>query len=331
MEVVYLIQLITTGGTIASTPDESGDVTASLSGKDLLQRLGINEHLKIKNAVTLGSYAFNYSTLHEIALHVIDALNDENVSGIVITHGTDTMEETIFYLSLVLEKMNKPVILTGAQIDPSFTYTDGTKNLQEAIIAAKTSYLKEFGPLIVFGGFIYHATDVTKVDTHLLQGFDAPNVGPIGRIDVDEVVIYSKVQKLNVNLKPKIPLPTLLIRLGIGMTGAEIEQIVSKYQGIVIEGFGRGNAHPSITPVVKKLVETRIPVLITSRCFRGAVKPVYGKGGGQDLEKVGSLFAGNLSGVKARILLGLALANNFSLDELKKAIYEISNSITKIY
>ena len=323
-----LIQLITTGGTIASLPDEKGDVSATLTGETLLKHLGIKENIHINSAVTIGSYAFNYSTLYEVALHVMDALKKPDISSVVITHGTDTMEETAFYLSLVTGESSKPIILTGAQLDPSYSYTDGPKNLQEAIIAAKSLALKNFGPLIVFGGFIYPARDVTKIDTHLLQGFDAPNTGAIGRIDLDEVIIHSTPEKLEPRFNPVIPTPVALIRLGVGMTGDELKRMVETYEGVVIEGFGRGNAHPTILPVVENLVQRNIPVLITSRCPRGSVKPIYSKGGGKDLEKVGAIFMGNLSGIKARILLGVMLANNLSLDEMKQTIYLLTKPFT---
>lgn len=320
------VQVITTGGTIASLPDSTGDVSAQLSGNDLVERLGVTGHIKVKSSVMTGSYAFDYSTLFEVAIDVEEALLNPDVSGVVITHGTDTMEETAFYLSLVTRSCKKPTILTGAQLDASYTFSDGIKNLQDAIYAAKTSQLGKLGPLIVFAGFIYAARDVNKVDTHALEGFYSPNWGAVGRVDQQQVVISGHAGGPIVEMKPIIPTPVALIRLGIGMTGEELKSMVHGYPGVVIEAFGRGNSHLTIPDVVKTLVQNEIPVIITSRCMRGSVKPIYGKGGGTDLKRAGAWFAGDLSGVKARILLGVMLAHKMPWSEMKSVVDQMSHS-----
>ncbi|WP_346207592.1 asparaginase domain-containing protein [Caldifermentibacillus hisashii] len=213
------VQIITTGGTIASFPNESGDVSVKLSGEQLVERLGIKENIKVTSSVTLGSYMFDYETLYQVAVDVIEALENKEVKGVVITHGTDTMEETAYYLSLVTSRYSKPIMLTGAQLDASYSYSDGMKNLQDVICAAKDSRLKDYGPLIVFAGFIHAARDVKKVDTSAIEGFDSPVWGPIGRVDNEQVVINRKVISQSFIHKPVVPTPVALIRLAIGMTG----------------------------------------------------------------------------------------------------------------
>ncbi len=318
------IQIFTTGGTIASLPQDNGDVSATLSGQDLIQRLGVKGEIRVKPLITLGSFTFDYETLYAIAKDVRSALEDPEVEGIVITHGTDTMEETAFYLSLVAGHYQKPVVLTGAQLDASYSFTDGMKNLQDAIYAAQSKELKGFGVLVVFAGFVHAARDVCKVDTHALEGFSSPGWGPIGRVDNEKVMIARDVKPM-ISLDPVVPKPVALIHLAIGMTGMEFRKMTDGYEGVVLEAFGRGNAHSTIPNEVGQLVKKGIPVIVTSRCLRGSVLPVYGNGGGKDLERAGAWFAGDLAGEKARILLGTMLANGKSWDEMKEIIEQIGN------
>jgi len=322
---VAYVQVITTGGTIASLPNEKGDVSASLSGDALVEKLGVEGNIKVTSSVTTGSYNFDYSTLFQVAQDVIEALENPEVTGVVLTHGTDTMEETAFYLSLVTSSYQKPVVLTGAQLDASYAFSDGTKNLQDAIYAAQSEKLSTFGALIVFAGFIYSARDVSKIDTNALEAFGASGWGPIGRVD-NKKIIASRYMNPAINLEAVIPKPVALVRLGIGMNGTEFEQITDGYPGVVIEAFGRGNAHRSITPEVNRLVDAGIPVMITSRCARGEVLPYYGNGGGKDLVRAGAWFAGDLSGEKARILLGTMLSSGKSWGDMKQMVHEVGHA-----
>ncbi len=134
--------------------------------------------------------------------------------------------------------------------------------------------------MVVFAGFIYSARDVRKIDTNALEGFDSPGWGPVGRVDNQKVIASQNVSP-SASLEATIPKPVALVRLGIGMDGAEFRRITDSYSGVVIEAFGRGNAHKTIPHEVKRLVDNSIPVIVTSRCIRGEVLPVYGNGGGK--------------------------------------------------
>ncbi len=318
-----MIRIITTGGTIASMPQANGDVTASLKGYELLHDQINAANIQIDNAITLGSFAFSYETLYEIALHVRNALADDAIEGIVITHGTDTLEETSFFLSLVTDR-SKPIVLTGAQLDASHPSSDGHRNLMDAITIARSTETARWGPIVVFGGYIYSAKEVRKVDTNGLEAFAAPGWGPIGRVDQDRVICGRNIPNL-VFFDPAIPAPVGLIRLCVGMTGQEVVRMADGYQGLVLQAFGRGNAHPSVFPEISQLVNNHIPVIITSRCMSGAVAPVYGNGGGRDLERAGAWFAGDLSGEKARLLLGLLLTLRFPFDRAREHIQRWGN------
>lgn len=318
-------QILTTGGTISSVPQDNGDVSAALSGEELINELGVTGNIKVDSSVTIGSFAFENSTLLTVANDVLNALKQENVSGVVVTHGTDTMEETAFYLSLVVDSPEKPIILTGAQLDASYSYSDGTRNLQDAIYAAQSEELSGMGVLVVFSGFVHTSRDVRKVDTNALQAFDSPGWGPVARVDNENVILARKVN-LFPKLDPVIPSSVVLIRSWIGMTDKEFRQMTEGFSGVVIEAFGRGNAHPTISDEVRRLINLKIPVIITSRCLSGSVLPVYGNGGGKDLERAGAWFSGDLSGEKARILLGTMLANKKSWKEMQEILETINYS-----
>jgi L-asparaginase len=318
-----VICIITTGGTIASLPRANGDVIAVLEGDELLRNQRNSESIRINNVTTLGSFAFTYNTLYEIAQHVQTALMDDTVEGIVITHGTDTLEETSFFLSLVCNR-SKPIVLTGAQLDASHPSSDGHRNLMDAVCVARFKQAANWGPVVVFGGYIYAAREARKVDTNGLEAFAAPGWGPLGRVDQDRVIV-ARTLTAQPLLQPAIPKSVALIRLCIGMTGDEIAQLANGYKGLVIQAFGRGNAHPSVSPEVQGLVSRGIPVVITSRCISGAVAPVYGNGGGRDLERAGAWFAGDLSGEKARLLLGLLLTHGTNGETSKSFLLQWGN------
>ncbi|UOF90425.1 asparaginase [Fodinisporobacter ferrooxydans] len=324
------ILVISTGGTIASLPQDNGDVKAVLQGEDLVRRLpvqnqqdqnqGKHRPIIVKTFTTIGSFAFTFETLYELGNVVQTAIADEEVGGIVITHGTDTMEETAFFLSLTCQR-KKPIVLTGAQLNASEPASDGLRNLSDAIRVASCQEAAALGPVIAFAGFLHAGREVRKVDTSALEAFQSVGFGPVGRVEHNKVIIRRKCTDY-----PLLPLQPMervgLVRLGIGMTGDEILKIAEGYKGLVIEAYGLGNAHPSIAPAVQQLANRKIPVVITSRCLRGSVAPVYGGGGGRDLERAGAFFAGDLSGEKARILLALLIGNK--LDH--EAFYEWFNA-----
>ncbi|MBH8605887.1 asparaginase [Thermoactinomyces sp. CICC 10522] len=321
--MVAKTQIIATGGTIASLPQENGDVIATLAGNQFLDRYETMENVTIRTSVTKGSFAFDYETLYTIGNDVLETVHSSDVSGVVVTHGTDTMEETAFFLSLIAAGTQKPIVLTGAQLNASHPSTDGLRNLMDAIRVAQTPVAGKLNVVVVFAGFIHTARDVQKIDTNALEAFDSPGWGPVGRVDEDQVIIARSVRKYP-PLQLNVPKPVALIRLGVGMTGTEFRRMVDGYGAVVLETFGRGNAHPSFTAEVKSLVHQGVPVVVTSRCIRGSVLPVYGNGGGRDLERSGAWFAGDLKGEKVRILLGLLLANNATFDEMANVIAQYS-------
>jgi L-asparaginase len=244
--------------------------------------------------------------------------------GVVVTHGTDTMEETC-YLADLLIASEKPIVFTGAQRSSDDPDSDGPRNLLNAIRAAASPLARGLGAMICFNDELHAARDVTKVHTARVQTFQSYDHGMLGEIDGNQVIIYRKPTLRRMFQIPKLEERVDLILLVLGIDARYIDaSIQSKAAGIVLEAFGRGNANTVIVDGVRRAVNNGIPVIVTSRCPAGRVAPIYGGGGGKDLEEVGAIFAGDLSGVKARILLMVLLADPHARLQLREVIAEMA-------
>jgi L-asparaginase len=164
--------------------------------------------------------------------------------------------------------------------------------------------------MIAFGGEIHAAREVRKVHTSALRAFDSPGYGPVGHVDMGTVVFQRLPER-----RPPLPVPERLasvdlIRLHAGSDARFVRASVeSGARAIVLEATGRGNANDQVVEGVREAVSAGVPVVVCSRCIAGRVEPVYGRGGGRDLADAGALFAGDLAGPKARVLLQLALGS----------------------
>ena len=243
------------------------------------------------------------------------------MAGVVVTHGTDTMEETA-YLTDLLYAGNKPVVFTGAQRNAAETDTDGPRNLRDAVRVAASPSAGGIGAVVVMGGSIEGSREATKVHTTDPRAFASPGYGPVGTV-TDEGVYIFHPRTRPVNLAQEIEkLPRVdLVKLTAGADGAFLRAArEAGAGGIVVEAFGIGNANHEVLDEVRESVRNDVPVVVASRCPEGRVSPVYGNGGGYDLREAGAVFGGSLSGQKARLLLmvGLAVAerSSTSLEEL---------------
>lgn len=315
------IGLIATGGTIASMPQANGGVHAALAAEDLVGRLAKDQLPEIKpwTFATVGSFSLTFNMLFDLAHLILQLLEKPDIDGVVVTHGTDTLEETAYYLRLVIPPV-KPVVLTGSQRDAGHPQSDGPQNLADAIVAATEPGLAAFGPVVAFAGELHGSREVRKIDTAALQAFASPGWGPIGRIDRQRIVLRDTRPRRYPLLRPAIPVSIPLLRLVLGITGDEVKRTLEGHPAAVLQAFGRGNAPESVTPVVRALVEQGTAIVVTSRCLSGAVAPIYTGGGGKDLEHAGAWFAGDLSGEKARILMGLGLAQGLEKDALENLV-----------
>jgi L-asparaginase len=303
------VAVLTTGGTIASTFDgATGSVTTRLGVEALLDELpkaGLPPVMG-RNVLARNSYAL---TLDD-ALAILRAIDAEracrDVAGVVVTHGTDTLEETAFLVDLLLEP-GKPVVFTGAQASADEPDRDGPRNLADAIRIAGDRNARGLGVLVAFDGDIFPARDATKRHTSRRQAFGA-TMGPVGTVDTGIVRIVRRPARFPRFGTARLAEPVDLITLTLG-GGERLLQLAAEAgaRGIVLAATGRGNATPPIVSLVGELTRNGVPVLVTSRSPEGRVEPIYGQGGGADLEKAGAIFAGDLSGPKARLLLSVIL------------------------
>ncbi len=304
------ITLLTTGGTIASTstgdgarPTKTGDeLVASVPG------LAKNATLTVESVTQVASYQIDAETLETIGSRVQTLADDDRVDAIILTHGTDTLEETAYYLDVTV-RPSKPVILTGAQRTPDDYSPDGPANLLTAVDAATAFARREHGgTFVAFNDEIHAARTVTKTHTTKLETFRSTPAGPVATASRREVVIHRPP------MSETLPLPArslgatvYVIKSGSCTSGGLIEMLLeTDVDGFVVEGTGMGNVGLAVFDGVCRALETEIPVVITSRCQSGRTAPVYGgRGGGHTLNQRGAIFAGDLPTQKARIRLSL--------------------------
>lgn len=305
------LAIIQTGGTIASRPDALGRVQPSDVGPSLasVSRLSAFE-VSIYQPFNLPGPHIAVSHM-EMLRHLIERIAPD-VDGIVITHGTDTLEETAFYLYLTLD-VNIPVVLTGSMRHAEEPSWDGPGNVWGSALTAMDPRSQGRAVLVVFGGDIFDARTVTKVHTSLLHAFGG-YPGPIGQVGVglnqEEVHYFAQPP-----LRSALPTPVFIPRVDIlyayaGWQGEGLSESLSNAQGLVIAALGTGNLPPA---VAVQLEAARIPVVLATRTHAGPILPIYGyPGGGKLLLDQGLIPASFLNAHKARILLLVLLGAGFS-------------------
>jgi L-asparaginase len=318
------VTLLATGGTIASVAQaEGGPVNAGLAGNTLLDSLherpeGIE--VRVEDFEALGSYALDLPTVHRLCSRIAALLDDPAVDGVVVTHGTDTMEESA-YLADILVRSDKPVVFTGAQRHAGAPDTDGPRNIADAIRCAASEALRGQGAVILFEGDIHAARDAIKAHTSRVDTFRSPGLGKLGEVDGGAVHLYRRRMPGIHVAAPRLDGAVELILLGLGSTPDYLEFCArSGKTGIVLAAFGRGNAPQGFAARIAPLVTKGTPVVVASRCAEGRTLPVYGRdSGGRTLEDAGVIFAGTLSALKSRLLLSALLGAGATLDEMRTA------------
>jgi L-asparaginase len=310
------ICLMTTGGTIASRRSDSGSVLASVSGHDLRASLhdpltGIE--LQVEEFCNLGSYAIDLTMAYSLASRINRKLASHDCDGVVVTHGTDTMEESAYLADLLL-RGDKPVVFTGAQRAADQPDSDGPRNIADSIRLAASPEARGLGAMICFEQEFHAARDVTKSHTSRVDAFISGEHGKLGEIDAGRVIVHRRPILRRSYDVPSVDTSVELIKLVMGSTGASLRYAADNGCGaIVLEAFGIGNATPAVSETVSAIIRRGIPVIVTSRSPKGRVKPVYGNGGGKDLYDAGAIFAGDLNGPKARVLAAVLLGAGVEL------------------
>lgn len=317
------VLLVATGGTIAMHKDRNGKVVPAVSGYDLLESLPSLSHdteWEVIDFSNVASCNMSPVKMQELARIVHKSFENPALSGIIITHGTDTLEETAYFLDLTIQDQ-RPIILTASQRDASECDSDGPRNLRNAMLIAKNPQAVGRGVVIALNEEIHAARDVRKLHTSHVDAFNSGESGALGGIDNEEVTWHRKPEP-----SVKLGIPERLANIVIGkvftgMSPRLLECLVDETtEGIVIEAFGRGNLPPELVPAICHLTQ-KIPVVVTSRCLFGRTAPNYGyPGGGADLERAGVWFASDLSTEKVRLLMSVALGQGLLLKNLKEIL-----------
>ena len=311
-----VVVLIATGGTIAMKidPVKHAPVPA-ISGEDLLATVPqVSKYatVEVKNVSNVPSDYMDPVRWTALTRDVNTALARPEVAGVIISHGTDTLEETAYWLDLTVDS-DKPVVLIGAQRNASESDFDGPRNLLNAVRIAVDPQSKGKGAMLAMNSQINAARDVTKTHTSSVETFKSGDFGFLGEVDSDRIVYWrAPLRRQHLPIKTdSMPYVEIVPMYG-GADGYLIKAALDHgAKGLVIEGLGWGNVNKPMFAAIKDAIAKGTPVVITSRVPNGRVLPNYGwEGGGKTLVDAGAVMGDDLSPQKARILLMLLLQDS---------------------
>lgn len=317
------IYMIFTGGTISMKIDDvSHTVKPALSAKEIMQSLlnsDLYSLLEVIEFSEIPSPSMTPQMMLEIANLIKNIIKTKDPIGFVVIHGTDTLEETAFFLDTAIDT-EIPIVVTGSMKSSSELGFDGINNLVSSILVAKSTKSHNRGVLVVMNDQINAASEVTKSNTLSLDTFKSLDYGPLGVVDNKEVLYHRSVTLLRNKLEiDSIENQVFLLKAYAGCDSLLIDYLLdNQAKGIVIEALGRGNLPPMMIPGIERAIKINVPVIICSRCPSGRALDSYGYlGGGKYLTDMGCIMASSLNGQKARILLMLALTKSSDTEFLR--------------
>lgn len=328
------VHIIATGGTIAMAHDsKAGGAVVALGASDFVQRLKNQgapnlPELTSEEYGPLPSSHFTVEHLWGLRERVARLVTDRSsrrtkdsdesaIDGLVITHGTDTLEETAYLLDLTIPS-DKPIVVTGAMRTACEPGYDGIANLLAAVRVAASPEANGLGTLVVLNDEIHAARDVTKTHTQRLDTFQSPSWGPLGRVQATHITIPRRVQR-QLLLCPRLESKVYLFKLAVGMDAELLRQaVLLGARGVVVEAFGGGRVPPWWMKAIQEAIGLGVIVVITSRCSAGRLYDQYSYTGAyHDLLQAGCLFASDINGPKARLRLMAALGTAKDTQEAK--------------
>ncbi|MGT2801481.1 asparaginase [Streptococcus henryi] len=316
------ILVLHTGGTISMQADASGNVNSSTENP--MNQIGFNlENLDLTVIDFFNLPSPHITPYHMLALYhkIRDTMGQYD--GVVITHGTDTLEETAYFLdTMALPQI--PIVLTGAMRSSNELGSDGVYNYLSALRVASHDKAADKGVLVVMNDEIHAAKYVTKTHTTNVATFNTPTHGPLGIVMKHEILFFKTAEpRVRFNLDQiSGTIPIIKAYAGMGLGDGIISLLdPQKIDGVVIEALGAGNLPPEAAQELENLMFKGIPVVLVSRCFNGIAEPVYAyAGGGVKLQEAGVMFVKELNAQKARLKLLIALNAGLKGQELKDYI-----------
>ncbi|HZT63440.1 MAG TPA: asparaginase, partial [Burkholderiales bacterium] len=309
-----LVKVVATGGTIANTPSgrlHAGEVAEAIPQLKKVARLEVEEVMRVgSSAITVEQWLTLAKRINEILAR------EPDVKGVVVTHGSNTVEETAYFLSLTVHS-DKPVVLTAAQRQFTTLSSDSQKNFLQAVRVAAADEARGKGALVVANDMINAARDVSKNISYRLETYSSRDIGALGFVDEDRVTFYRAPTRhpapFDVTRLQKLPRVDVIYTYA-GADGALMEAAIAqaKAEGLVIAGFPTGSGTPAMDEVTQRLVARGIPVVMTNRGGMGRVIDT------RPLERRPVIWGDNLTPQKARVLLMLALTKTREPAELQR-------------
>jgi L-asparaginase len=312
------VVVLATGGTISSRRTNGvvravDDAAAVLAGVEAGDDIDVEQH----DVLRIGSYRMSFADLRTLADEVTRQLDRGDVDGVVITHGTDAMEETAILLDLVHEG-TKPVVLTGAQRAADIVDTDGPRNLRDAITVAADPAARGHGTMVVFGGSVYAARGVRKSHTVDLAAFGNP-AGTIGDVYTGSARLHGLPARPTSLALPDARFDAVRVDTVAAYPGGDDvllrAAVAAGSRGIVLAAMGIGNAPPGVADCIDEITRAGVVVALSTRVAAGPILPIYGDGGGADLVAAGAVPVA-LPASQARIALALLLSSDRSAAEV---------------
>jgi L-asparaginase len=321
------VAIFATGGTIASPVEIGGGATPRLNARDLV--MAVPELAKIAE---ISAISFRQTSSSELTVpdlvELVESMSrrvSAGAEGVVVTQGTDSLEETAFVLDLLWDRAT-PVVVTGAMRNPSLPSADGPANILAAVQVASSSATRDFGCLVVFNNDIHASRFVQKTHTSSLSTFRSMPTGPIGWLSEDRVRIAVRpIGRHHIWPGHAAPPAIALLKIGLGDDGRLIEVIEGhRFAGLVVEAFGGGHLPRVMAEPLERLC-ARIPVVLASRiCSGELLTRTYGfPGSEKDLLSRGLIPAGFLTGLKARLLLMLLLTRDATREQIAEAFLKV--------
>lgn len=307
-----MIVIVFTGGTISMRHDPAaGGAVPALAGRDILDLVPQLRDIAELEVDDFGAFPGPHMTTQRMwALRnrIREHLGRSDVRGVVVTHGTDSLEESAYVVARSLESQ-KPIVFTGAMRTSSDLGWDGPANLGASVRVATSDAAVGCGVVVVMSDRIFTGLDVTKAHTQMLDAFESPGLGPLGVID-DGRVLFRRALPAAPEIidAPELGGPVDIVFAYAGATSRLLDAARGEGQGLVVAGMGRGNVPPDMVPGIERWIRDGKPVVMASRALRGRVGRTYGYfGGGRKLSELGVIFGGNRRPQQARIDLMLAL------------------------
>ena len=309
------VVVLTTGGTISTRDVDGSGARPVLRGQDLLQQipdLGAVAEVEVAELAFVPGAFMTLATMRQMSERARQILSQAQVAGLVVTHGTDTLEESAYLLYLTVDT-DKPVVFTGAMRNSSQIGFDGYRNLYDAIRVAASESARGLGTLVVLNEEIHSARWVTKTNGQKEDTYESPATGPVGVVYGDGPHVFTRPLPHPV-LPPRLEPRVDLIRLCVDGDDKFIRCAAEAgTRGLVLEVFGGGRINPPLLPALDRALAGGMMIVATTRCITGNMWDMYGyEGAFRDLQRRGVIFAHDLPGHKARLKLMLALGNGLS-------------------